>query len=335
VGDGKSGEGGDWVAEKEKERVAKEGVGERPLKTPTLSMLVANEPINVDGVDGRLMVSVSRLETMARNYYETAAVLTNGRWEVPMGGGSEGLEVGRCVNFGEDTIMLNEAKWEKKQREEAGEEDEEEEEEGEKGEKKEVRIGEIVETLNEVDAWPAARGRGFEDLVDKRTWRVEVRDERNGDAMTVGVDEDTIIKVIEKAEKKKKLKFDSKKGKGVDGMVCHRQGKRMLCGKKTYSCMVTVRLKEGGEWDDNIYIDVRVDVKRKEGLQRVNMVITGVEGRERVGLGGVAPAADLGWWSRPEREFDVWRPLVEDLLLVPQRIEEKETDAEEVRRAAV
>ena len=304
VGNGKGGEGEKVVEDKQEEKVWNEGVEERPLETPNLDMLVVNEEIKIDGVEGSLRLTISRMETKVRSYYDTAAVLMNGRWEVPVGGGSEGLEVGRCVNVGEDTLMLNEAKWEKKLLMDKGEWEEEEKEEGGEGGGGEAkRTGETVETLEGVDAWPAARGRGFEDVVDKTTWRIEVRDERNGDTKTVGIKEHVIMEVVERAEKKKKIKFDRKKGEGGDGMVCHRQGKRLLCGHKSYSGMVTIRLKEGGEWDENIYVEVRVDVKLrgesaesgvidrggkgagKERLKRVTKTITGVEARERVKLG--------------------------------------------------
>ena len=82
-------------------------MGERPMNCPKFTTLISNESVNIENSPHPLLLSVHRLETQRREYYETAAVLVNGRWEIPASGGSEHLEPGLSVNMSDDILKLS------------------------------------------------------------------------------------------------------------------------------------------------------------------------------------------------------------------------------------
>ena len=77
------------------------------MNCPKFTTLISNESVNIENSPHPLLLSVHRLETQRREYYETAAVLVNGRWEIPASGGSEHLEPGLSVNMSDDILKLS------------------------------------------------------------------------------------------------------------------------------------------------------------------------------------------------------------------------------------
>jgi len=87
-------------------------MNERPLPPPTLEPLMENELVSINNES--MLLSIHRYSEMERVTFETAAVLNNGRWEIPKSGGAEKLEPGLTVNFGEDIIKLSPKKLKQK-----------------------------------------------------------------------------------------------------------------------------------------------------------------------------------------------------------------------------
>ena len=152
---------------------------ERPVSCPVITPLISNEAVSIEGSDHPLLLSIHRLQSKTREYYKTAAVLVNGRWEIPASGGSEQLEPGLSVNLNDDILKLSPKKMaerevKKKESEEGlfGKSFEEAETvvEGEEMDSS-VLPGSTLETMKLLDSWSAATGKAFVDKVDKTEWR--------------------------------------------------------------------------------------------------------------------------------------------------------------------
>ena len=301
---------------------------ERPIALPILKPLMQNEAVVINGE--YMLLSIHRMVLMEREYFETAAVMVNGRWQVPDTGGSEGLEPGLMVNYGDDIIKLNPKKLRKKELEELREQGDFDtmiadkirgDEEEEADEVVDERTGRTLESMKNCDSYTAKSGKGYEDKVKSVVWRVSLFGAIDGATRSACVTESEMLKVANKRAKKLERSYAGAKEKGV---IVHRQGKRLLCGTTMYSAFVTVSLRRPGE-DGRLMIDLNVKIKAQQnkstGVEKRTLIclvkrLTTYEARERLKMGGCAPARDFDWWAEGARGQDVWRKLIGMLILL-------------------
>ena len=240
-------------------------------------------------------VFIHRFTKLSRVYYETAALLTNGRWDVPKGGGSEGLEEGCSVNVGTKLSDLR----------------------GEAERGAGARPGEVLETVEGLDSWCQVRGRAFEDIPEAVYWRISVLDQCNGDTGVVAVKEDRIKEALRTQAKGAAVPggFEG----GTSGSIVFKSAVRIGMDRSRLMALACVRVTEGLPSGD-LLISIVLTLKRGE-VKRLVKTLTTVEARVRLNIGSFAPASDLAWWSANERAEDVWKPLIDDLVLVPRKEE--------------
>ncbi len=332
-----------WVTEASSLPPPPPGMRERPMSLPTLTGLVENEPVQVPGSSRTTLLSIHRMTTKRREYYETAAVLINGRWEIPKSGGSEKLEPGKSVNVSDDIVKLSPKKYEAKHSLNPS------------GSSApffgddypsipSTRPGEILESMNELDAWAAASGKSFTDLDNPSIWRISLLDNINGEMKSVSVPEQILLERCASHAKKMQLKYDTTKSASPPKIV-HRQGARLPCGAKTFAALISVAVypSPNPTQDKAIYIDITASVKvpkpetdsqlaffDRSGSGMPDRVVlkkklNTYECRERLHISAFAPASDLAWWSDSSRSEDVWRPLIQKIITIPHKAEVEPT----------
>jgi hypothetical protein len=309
---------------------------ERPVKLPHMTTLIANETLLIPGCTKPVLLSISRLTTHKRVYYETAAVLINGRWEIPASGGSEKLVPGVSVNRSDDIVKLSPKKYKAK---ESGEQFFSDSPPNSPVKRK----GETLETMEALDSWCSINGKSYQDVTDAVKWRISIFDKENGELKNVVLDEQLLLMYLKEVRRKNNLKYDTTRTNApAKSNIVHKQGKRINCLTKYYSALMTVSVVEGDGKDNNLYIDINatVHVKRKkkkiqdnndDGNKQIFMFkkrINTIECRERLSMTTFAPSKDIQWWSHPNRSIDVWRPLLDTMILLP----DAPTDEEEIKK---
>ena len=298
-------------------------LSERPIQPPTLTALVENEPTAVPGCSGEILVSIHRFETKRRSYYETAALLVNGRWEIPKSGGAEKLEPGFSVNRDDDIVKLSPKKFQAKNNEQNGFFSEGFDEQTPH------REGETLESMEHLDGWCASNGKAFEDVAANTQWRISFFDQHNGEFKTVVLDEKLVLMHHKEHARKQKLKYDvTRSTRPVAPIITHRQGARLHCKDKHFATLFSVSIMPGDGQDKNVYVDitatVKVTKKKKElekdarTIYKLTKRINTIECRERLHMSSFAPARDVEWWRDPARAANVWRPLLERMILLPE-----------------
>ncbi|GMH51543.1 hypothetical protein TL16_g01034 [Triparma laevis f. inornata] len=287
-----------------------ERVWKRPMESPKLTTLISNESVAIENSPHPLLLSVHRLETQMREYYETAAVLVNGRWEIPASGGSEHLEPGLSVNMSDDILKLSPKK--------LADRDKKENSEGFFGQSFDENIdavktanpadvsnpertGSTLESMKHLDAWSAASAKAFVDLPSTTKWRFSLFDPKNGNIATTQLEESVVLSRIEQYAAKVKLQYTKADPSASTANIIHRQGSRLLCDKRFYTTMVTVMVTPGPANSNSLYIDLTATVKMprvtKEGgsFDRTQSKDSGLDGKRN----------------------EMWRDLIEQLVLVP------------------
>jgi len=310
-----------------------------------------NELVSINNES--MLLSIHRYSEMERVTFETAAVLNNGRWEIPKSGGAEKLEPGLTVNFGEDIIKLSPKKLKQKRLQElrdegdfdtmiedklggGGEEGGEGGGEGdEEGEEEDDRLGRTLETMEKCDSYSAKNGRGYVDEVKNVMWRLNLFNILDGSVVQAALPEEEMLRVADKKSAKLQRSYTgNKNNKG--GTIVHRQGIRVMCGTVLYNTMASVMLSEGGE-DGSVNIDLNVNVKVEKGKSfnfncrnfvQLTKRLTTYEARERLKIGGCAPARDMSWWADKKRGDTVWRKLLASLVLLPGAVIEEKVKEE-------
>jgi hypothetical protein len=271
---------------------------ERPQALPTLTPLIENEEVLLKGAANPVLVSVHRMVTKRREYFETAAVLINGRWEIPKSGGPEHLQPGLSVNKSDDIVKLSPKKFEAKHGEETGFFSE-----GEAAPPRvhrervpyspppsnppgfvppppddpNARAGETLESMETLDSWCATRGKGFDDVPDSVSWRISIFDKNNGRYKSVVLSEAAVLTRHTQHASKKALKYDVTRSTKPPPppVITHRQGTRLHCKHKVFPALVTVSVTPGDGQDKSLYVEitatVKVAKKKKDDLNVMGM----------------------------------------------------------------